>query len=296
MAVETVPDVDEQDPDFVPAAEADPSGPVSDDTGAATDEPVDLPEETGQTEAGTTEELLSAEEREALKDNPAALVKAMQRSYTQKSQQLAQARRLAEALQEDPEGVIRALAKHRGMKIADAPAAGDDKKADVLGEVTGILEQQFGADSASALAPAITKLVQHLVGQAVGPIDQFRRETIERAAYTETQSTLTAFKAKYPDFPQFDADMAKLAQKVRPGEGVTDSEYMEHLYHTVKSQRQKGQTAKDGQARTAASIKAGTPKPTGVSGTKVAQNPPRNPTFKEAAAAARAGVRFEYDD
>src|SRR5687767_12636528 len=94
---------------------------ASDDTGGGAGDDPDQQEDdpdSRETRHEAENQLLSEEEIEDLKDNPKALEKALNRSYTQRMQALGGVERLARALEDDPEGTLARLAAARGYELS----------------------------------------------------------------------------------------------------------------------------------------------------------------------------------
>ena len=253
-------------------------------------------EETGTEPAPPQEssgdELLSDEEYNALKSDPVALRKALNRSYTQKTQQLAPYRKLIEAFERDPNGTLELLARERGMVLqkptTEHPAVPTDQTVKVLKDALGP-ELDFLADK---LGPAF----QTLVNQAVGPVKQ----SVEMsAAQNEAQSVLDSFTAKHPEWKKHEVEMTRLAQVFQPAIGsdgkplVTTAEYMENLFQLASRAESSAEQTKRVVARiTKANGNVESPA-SGVSPNHIAPKPAGLPTIEEAFAAAKAGIRWE---
>jgi hypothetical protein len=121
----------DQAPEAIPATAGDTTAASqpAEQTAQAPDQPV----------ASADEQLLSAEEFSKHKDDPAALHKAMQKAFTQKTQKLSYARQMAEAYERNPVEFAKAVAQRHGLSIAaPAPATPEvDMLASALEPVLG---------------------------------------------------------------------------------------------------------------------------------------------------------------
>lgn len=245
------------------------------------------PADTGVAEVAET--LLSEEEFESLQDDPAALRAALNKAYTQKTQQLGPARQLLDALAKDPDSVIKALVQARGFKLQDHdPASAATSAAD---EVTQAFEQVLGPESAKLLRPALDKLLDEKL-KPYREAEQARmgRATVEHAKLIEKQ-----FTELRPDWKQHEKKMIALSKHIRP-EGLEPLEYMDLLYTGATKDNAAMKRAEKLFDRTVNAAKAiAETKVSGTASTAVttAQPKDRLPSLREASAAAMRGERFQ---
>lgn len=265
-----------------PATQDEPSETPAEETGA---EPA-LPEESSE------EELLSEDEYDALKDNPKALRKALNRAYTQSRQRMKPYENLIKAFEADPDGTLQKLAESRGMSIqrpgqATEPNA-QEQTVDLLKRSLGP-ELEFLADK---LAPAFDTLVQR-------SIDPVRDSVLEQGAIREVDGALANLSAKHTDWKDYEPEMSRLGAIFQPGIGPdgrptsTQEEYLENLYFLATRTRSNAQQTKKVVQRLQASAKNAENPDSGVASNKVAPRPSGKPTLREAFEAAKAGTRWE---
>jgi hypothetical protein len=280
--------------------------------------------------------LLSDEEFTALQtkhaDNPTALRKALEGAFTQKTQKLAEERRsveklreyapLIEAYEENPEAVIRELAKLNGLSVAEVraeiehaetgegtPATDGDAQATV-DAVMAEFKTNLGPELeylADGLTPAITKLVETLtkatVEKATTPLKAAQSLLLDKAAHEQTDQVMATFAKAHPDWEQHEDALFALAQKLQPN-GMTENEYLDHLWKLVTADSTPDTTALE--KKIADGVKAALRKmETAAAGTETrsrttpegqvshARPTDHVPDFREAYLAAKGGQRWE---
>lgn len=266
----------------------------------------DSTEESGEEAEEESEvELLGQEEFDKLKDDPAKLLKAVNRAATQKFQALAKERKelkpyasFIRALDKDPEGALRAVAEKMGLKIEGGTKAETEKAIESLADkLTESFRKDLGPeyeDLSDKLAVAVHNALQLAVPELTKSSSERIDAVINDAAAREAADAITAFTKKFPDWKQHEEAMVELSHKIPAGEGVSSDEYMEMLYYLVTRDRREGEGVKKVIQRMAKSAKAGNGKDSTVPDKQVAKGPPsKAPSFREAAAAAMRGERWE---
>ena len=247
-------------------------------------------------------DLIGQDRFDALRNDPAALRKELNRAATKKFQELSRSRQVLEpyvdfirALDSNPREAITAVAKQFGIELK-----GDEKKAEAVASlddqittaVRNSLGEEYG-DLADRLAPAIKQVAQMVAEQATRPAQEQLESVIQDAALREANAAIEAFSTKHPDWQKHEAAMAELSKRLPPGEGMEEAEYLEILYTAVKRDGATGDGVKKVINKVAKSVENNGGRDTSVSGSHVALTPGKLPTFGEAAAAARRGERFE---
>lgn len=281
-----------------------------------------------------TDELVSDTEFKAMQakhaNDPEALRKDLLKVFTQKTQKLAEQRKVTakyeeyapiiDAFEADAEATIRALAEQYGVTIAppaketaeSAPGrTSETDRAALLAEFKESLgpELEYLGD---ALLPAFEKLMDRRLGpaveQVVKPLREQSQVIVNRVAKEETAAILGTMKAKYADWDTHQDAMFKLSQQLQPGKGMTEVEYLDSLYKIAT--RDAWDKAKDStvQAEVGKQVKAALEKMAKGAGGKtgpgqtatpeaqVRQRPAGPVSFRQAARDAAAGVRYAEDD
>jgi hypothetical protein len=302
------------------AAAAEVSTETADDTATSQD--------TEQAQGATTEgagkpetsDLISDAEYQALSkkypNDPARLVKEVNKAFTQKTQALAAERKTVQALEPyrdliadyeaDPEAAVRRLADMHGLTIAPATtetAATGDKPAATASpsdDTTKVLREALGPELeflADKLGPAFDKLVQATAKAAVAsevkPLKDQQDVLVSRAAVEQRDAVMTAFEAKYPDWKQHEAAMVELAEKFPPSGKVTELEYLGMIHTLATKDTQAAATVKKTIERMTKGAETTERQIPATSASRVKATPPGVPTFREAYEAAKRGERFE---
>jgi hypothetical protein len=248
-------------------------------------------------------ELIGQEKWDKLQGDPAALRKELNRAFTQRSQELAATRKkvepygkFVEALESDAVGTVTRLAERLGLKIqpSDTKAEVATKARTLEEEVSEIVRTELGPeyeDMSDKLASAIGKATDAVVRSRVESLSSKQEQIISEQAQREAKSALDEFAKAHPDWGKYEDAMTALSQKMLPGEGMTDTEYLENLYLIVTRDRKDGDGVRKVVDRMKASAKEGAAHT--VPGSHVSGSPAKLPTFGEAAAAASRGQRFE---
>lgn len=243
-----------------------------------------------------SEGVISDAEFNRLKDDPVALRKALNRGFTQKSQQLAPYRKLITALEKSPKETIEALAGQFGIQVVKPKSATEEAVDDLSTRVLKAVKKNLGEtydDLAGPLAQAIHEAAEMVVGDRLKGTESRVEEVVADAALNEANATIAAFEEKYPEWSKHEKAMVALSQRMPPGEGMSQYEYLENLYFLVTREGAQGDAVKKVVKRMSKSA-ANTDKGGSTVDTKVvALSPGQKPTFAQAAAAARRGERFE---
>lgn len=296
-AEDTVDEVEEQTEESSDSSES------SDDTEAAAS--VAAEEDDSDSQAGEEEEssesaseeeqeqeLISEEEIGALKDNPKALRKALNRSYTQKTQELARmrqelsnAQQLLDSLKADPVGTVKILTAMAGLKVAE-PENKQERD-----ELSAELEKILGPELAGQFAPIIEKLADRQAQKVMGPVRQRQEQQLKEAAEAQTQSVMAQMDKKYPGWKKHETRMLEYAKKLSANvsSGITEGEYAELLYRLSTMDEHDGDVAADvvdrvnrNAGKTPAANRSAPPK-------KVTVNPGKNVSLREALEMAQKG-------
>src|SRR5437870_13341919 len=84
------------------------------------------------------------------------------------------------------------------------------------------------------LAPAITGLVGHAVERALDVREHRAQQA--KAAEAATTAVMAAFAEKRPDWKAHEPAMLQLAERIAPQRGMTEVEWLDHLYKSVTHQ------------------------------------------------------------
>lgn len=265
-----------------------------------------------------TDEEFSTLQTKYAKD-PAKLRGELEAAFTKKTQALAEQRRSTERLsryvdiidayEADPEATVLALAQQHGLTITrpgETTAETADTTTTAVDAVLGEFKEALGPELeylADGLAPAITKLVERLtastVDKATEPLKAQTKGLLDRAAVEQTETVLQAFGKTHPDWQEHEDAMFALSQKLSPN-GMSEVEYLGHLYKLVTADAQASAHAKELETKVAAGVKAAIAKMTkGAETTETRQDatperqvrsqPPSTPTIHEAYEAAKRG-------
>lgn len=262
-----------------------------------------------------SEDLLSQEEYDKLRDKPEELRKALNKAFTQKTQALAEQRKALEPYQEwvdsfqkDPQGTVRALAERLGIKIEEAETKKEVK--DATGELIAELRKDLGPDLeflADKLAPALERITLKLAGQAVSkeiePLKQQTKALQEEAMVQQIDANLELFSKKHPDWKKYEAKMTEKGIRLHPavdpktGKPPTWMEYMDDLYYLASKDARDGDIAKKTVERMKDSAEKSESSEGGAPGNRVTKAAPKGMKFDEAFDQAwkdaQAGIVYE---
>lgn len=278
------------------------------DTGAGA-APAGATEEAGQPQGTSTtpddavladgsgeEQLLSDEEyqRLAAGGDLEAMRRGMQKAFTQKTQALAAKRKEAEQalafvnqLQTDPLNTLKALANQVGADIT-LPTRQDKVK-----EATDQLYEKFksvlGEDGARELMPAF----EEMIGRMMAPIRHNLQMNAAKEAEVLSKVAIEALTDRHADWKKFEPRMMEIAKQIQVSDNISEDDYLEYLYVLAsKDQAVADETSKKIDKINKAA-KASEPSARTVAPGKVATAPAGKVSFKQAAAAALRGERFE---
>lgn len=260
----------------------------------------------GQTDdSGSADEveLLSQEEFDALKEDPAAFRKAMNRAATRKFQEISTQRKALEpytefiqALNEDPRAAITAVAQRLGLEIKGAEQKTAEQIAKQAGdEITTQVKQALGPeyeDLAERLIPAIKAVAQNVASEIAKPLVQQQEDIIRDSAMRESKAAIEVFAKANPGWQKHEAAMLALSKKLPPGEGMTEGEYLNTLYYLVTRDAQEGDAAKKIASRISANAATAETRRQPVPAARVG-TPSKPLSFQEAYQMAKRGEQIE---
>lgn len=248
---------------------------------------------------GQEEALLSDEEMDALKDKPAALKKALQRAWTQKTQKLAQAKRLMDALERDPAGTMQLLAQQTGMQVLARDARQTKQEAaEARDEALEELKAKFGDELGVTLHSTLVKIADKMADAKVQPLIKSQERALAEAAAAQTADVLTQFSKDYPDWKKYEKEMRALGEnlQVNPKGGMGPYEYMEMLYHNVTRRRQAAGRTREAVDRLRKGAAKTEPKPKNVPGSRVGPSRPKDNNLRDIIAASIRGEVYSDSD
>lgn len=279
--------------------------------------PADASLDTGEEPLST--DLLSAEEYAKVKDHPAQLRKALNKAFTQKTQQLATQRKalgrwdkVRESYEKDAKATLAELAKQAGLEIRDpnaeaaskATADAGNKAVDALKTVLAKAGLEELADD---LAPVFRQIADEAAGKATAPVQQYQTELIKESIARESAAVLEAFGKTHPDWQEHEERMTELMAMfplpMDPTTGkpkVPETEYLGTIYDLATKDAREARTqaaikkaADDAVERMRKAATEAEPRTHGVTGDKVVTSAPARAGFKQAAEAAKRGERWE---
>jgi hypothetical protein len=247
-------------------------------------------------------ELIGQDRFDALKGDPAALRKELNRAATKKFQQLSRSQDVLrpyvsfiKALDKNPREAIAEMAKQFGVELKGAEKTADPAEtidARIHAALSASLGEEYG-DLTERLAPAIRQVAQMVAEEHMRPAQDQLESVIQDSALREANAAIATFGQKHPDWEQHEEAMAALSKRLPPGEGMEEGEYLDILYSIVTKDGATGDGVKKVIKRVAKAAEGAEGRDTSVSGKHVALTPGKLPSFGEAAAAARRGERFE---
>ena len=257
-----------------------------------------------ESDSDDSQELLSRDEIDQLKGDPAKLHKALNTAFTKKTQALAKEREALEPyrdfisqLDEDPTAAVEALAAQLGLRIEGGTKAEVKEQAKTISEairqdLVDSLGQEY-SDLADKLAPAIEKAAQRVAAQTAEPLMAEQHRIAHEAAVQQSTQDWDSFQKDNPDAKKYEPAMVALSKKLSPGKGMNGREYLSVLYRNAKADAVEGDTARRLVKRIngSSSVDSGGKR---VPAREVKTEPTALPTFEQAAADARRGIR--YDD
>lgn len=269
----------------------------TDGDATAADEPT-VPEE-------VSSGLITEADYAKVKDDPTAFRKAILKGFTQKTQTIAAERKslgawgaIRDAITEDPKDGLSRLAREFGFEIHDPKAAaaatvtqtaGDEAETELRTVLAGVGLEEI----ADKLAPVMRKIAEGATGKTLEPLRTQQQQLIDESTQREAKAALDAFGAMHPDWKEHETAMNALAEKHPAGKNVTAVEWMETLYFlaTRESSIEKAAQAKiDKMTKAAGTAER---RSSTVADARVSHGPPKHAGFKEAAAAALRGERWD---
>ncbi len=262
-----------------------------------------------------SEQLLDQETYDKLKANPEELRKALNKAFTQKTQELSEQRKqmgpyleLAKSLENDPKGTIQELAKRFGVTATEEKTVHATEQ--IVDKVSAILQKTLGPEAgelvtalSTAIREAATEASQSLILKEVEPLKQQAMEERERTVTENVKQNLEAFGKDHPDWKQYEPKMVELSNKFQPskdpttGEYPTWKEYMESLYVLATAGAKKADIVKEAIKRMDESARKAETSDSGVATSHVVKSAPKygnfNEAFKGAFEDAKAGVIYE---
>lgn len=295
--------------DAFPTGDADPAGssgadiPADATGGAEThSEPDPTPEQDDAASPETSAaSLLTDAEFEALRHDPVALRAAFERAA--RGAVDPRERVLIDALREDPQGTVRAIAEKLGLTIAEAKqvakaASEEPKKGNgkfsPSEQLQAKLNEVFGPNLAPRFVPVIQELIESLVestyGSRISEIQSAFTQQQEAANLRAIEAQTEAFYVKNPEARAFASDMDKLAERVAPNTAMGVEEYMGMLWAILQHQNGSAETL--AAERLQRGAKAAATVPRGAGGGAVRRVPIGKVSFEKAAELAMKGVRI----
>jgi hypothetical protein len=247
-------------------------------------------------------QLITDEQAEALKDDPIALRKSLQKAFTQKTQQLAAERKematykdLIDAYKADPKATIEALARNAGLEVK-SPEETAKPAEDPVEVVRAALAESLGPeyeDLAERLAPALAKAVKAEAERATAPLRSMQEQQLQEAALNEANAEMEHFGKQHPDWKEYEAEMNELGAMLTPKPGMKPQQFLKMLYMTVKGDKAIAEATSKALTKMQRSAEGGAKTTGSVAADKVAMTPTKPLTFTEAAALAKRGIRVE---
>lgn len=275
--------------------------PKADDTKAKTDEQGARETEKAPvaSDESAEEQLLSDEDFEKLKGDPAKLRKELQTAFTQKTQKLSEERKkldqeraerseretFLQQLEEDPIGVLEQVARESGYQLVKGK--GEDKPA--VSPAVEILKKHLGPELeglAEQLAPALVEIAESVARKHIAPIEGAN-------ATREVQGELKGLGARHPDWAKYEKDIVSLSYKYLPGRNVSPAEYLDFLYEQATKGKKAAQETKKVIERVTRSVAASESADSGAATTSVTPEVPKKPSLEESYKMALRGQLVE---
>lgn len=216
-------------------------------------------------------------------------IEAREAELTAKAAESAQAQQLFDAMRDNPDEVIKAIATRRGMTITEA------RKAAVEAETDEELVELFGAD-APAIQPAFDKAINKRVQAQIKPImDHLNSEArvqLQRTIATDLQEFQAELKAKGETVtPEIEAEMDRLTKEIDPGPNTSNRAYIRHLYRIATSEKSKSEVTKEVVNRMERAVRDKEPREVPSGGAASGSNITEGMSLRESLAVARRDVR-----
>lgn len=197
----------------------------------------------------TAEELAAIEADPRLKK----VYNSMRRGMSKKAQELAEKRKTMEQesqvvnwLKNDPENAIRAIAQAAGIPFGEAKKQAEER---VIDDLEAKWAKTVGAEPAKLLRPLFEETAKALLEQEIAPVKAQNAQLMQAATERGIAASVREFGALISERgeewdDEIQADMAKIADTVEPGEKTSLSEYIAHLYDTAIARRLRTKQAK----------------------------------------------------
>lgn len=281
--------------DTTPAATETPEPATAEPTGdspAATPEAAPEPEPPKAPDADDVEKFISDKDLEGL--SPEEMRRKMQAAYTQKTQRLAEGRKLLQALEQDPINTVRTLAKLANLPLVDPSTQTKAEQKETRDELEQKLTDALGEESAKAVLPLVREITEGIVNDKLTPIQQHVDLEQARRAEVETNQVLEKFTEKRPDWKQHEAKMMEIAAYVVP-RNLSEVEYMDKLYLLATAEVREADAVKKAVSRVNSSVRdAATSQPSSASPSTVSPTPQKGKNFDETLELAfKAAMRGE---
>jgi hypothetical protein len=302
------PVVEQSSPDQATGSEAAVSSPTT-SASLSTENPSSSADPVSQ--ATTEQDLLSADEYAAVKDDPVAMRKAMNRAYTQKTQAIAEERKRLEAyqglisgLEANPLQTLELLGQQLGVKIvqpgSEVQAPPQVSQRDQL---VGQLKTKLDEYGLGAVAPELVAVAQgiaeEIAGQKLKPIEEAAGRLTTESQQREAANIMQQFQARHPDWKQHESAMMELSKRYKPATDaqgrflVTEGQYLDDLYRLANYETNVRTEAQKQLDRMRQSAAATEPRTTTVTSDKVSQKAPTGASFRAAYEAAKRGETWE---
>ena len=185
--------------------------------------------------------------------------RALRKGFTEKTTKLAEERKqlneraeLAAWIQQNPEKAARRLAELSGLSITEARAEVKEAKeaaTAVTDELSEMWKKSIGDDAAPILRPVIEATARAVAEKLLAPYREKTEEldkASQRRAIAATVSEFGAGVTQRGDEwnEEIQAEMARLSDKVKPGDDTPIEEYLSEMYDSVMMKRTRTQTAR----------------------------------------------------
>lgn len=169
------------------------------------------------------------------------LYKGLMSSYTPKMQELAEQRKLWDALNNDStrKQAVEALARAVGLQIQPTDAPQREQAAAVADGISEEWSKVVGQEAAGLLRPLIEKTALAAVQGTLAPVQQAADYVYADARARQAEAQVTQFRSLAKEkgwdvTPETEAKMAQLGQRMRPSKPIETVEegveYMQALY------------------------------------------------------------------
>lgn len=255
---------------------------------------------------GEDDSPFTAADKAAIAADPklAKLAKGLQKSYTERMQELGEVKKFREQLKGDPKSVLQRIAEANGLKVsfegqaaAAAPVipAAPPQVPEVLSTVAAGVRAKWvpiiGEEATDQLLSGMQEIVTAATGAAVGPLVQANTAREQAAVQAQVNADLERFKAEHTDWAQHEQAMTELAGKIVP-QGMSTYEFAKFLYSNVTRGQQIAKAKVEASAKVAAKVKRAAtdaePAPRTRVPSKGVKEAPRKYTAEDAVRAALA--------